>query len=156
MPQFGSLIVHEVPIWAQISSSHKETGTSRREGEDGKGGLKDLQIATIGTGNRPVPCVPLPLLERMDADDIAAELETRSCLQCTGDKTCFVGSSAELTEIMHLVCERLVASDRFAQSPPVGKLYIVGLASFRTAEDKDLVEAYRRIAGEGPRRAKKN
>lgn len=100
--------------------------------------------------------VAVALLERMDADDIAAELETRSCLQCTGDKTCFVGSSAELAEIMQLVCERLVESDRFAQSPPVGKLYIVGLASFRTAEDKDLAEAYRRVAGEGPRRAKKN
>ncbi|RJG53162.1 hypothetical protein D0Z70_17230 [Sphingobium terrigena] len=100
--------------------------------------------------------VAVALLERMDPDDIAAELETRSCLQCTGDKTCFVGSSAELAEIMQLVCERLVASDRFAQSPPVGKLYVVGLASFRTAEDKDLAQAYRRIAGQRPRRAKKN
>ncbi len=100
--------------------------------------------------------VAVALLERMDPDDIAAELETHFCLQCAGDKTCFVGSSAELAEIMHMVCESLVQSDRFAQSPPIGKLYIVGLASFRAAEDKDLAEVYRRVAGQGPRRAKKN
>lgn len=96
--------------------------------------------------------VAVALLERLDTDDIAAELETRTCRQCAGDIVRFVGSSKELALIMRGVTERLEASEQIAGRPPIGRLYIVALVSFGSVEDVELADAYHRIAAQKPGR----
>ena len=100
--------------------------------------------------------VAVLLLDRQDADDVAAELETSACQSGAGDQVRFVGCSTELADITARVCERLMASDRFCQMPPIGRLYIVGLAAIRGAEDKELRDAYHRVVALKPRRTKKS
>jgi hypothetical protein len=96
--------------------------------------------------------VAVLLLERLDADEVAAEFGTSACQASAGDQVRFVGCSTELADVMARVCERLTASDRFGQSPPIGRLYLVGLATLRAAEDKELREAYHSVVGQKPKR----
>lgn len=99
--------------------------------------------------------VAVLLLDRMDADEVAAEFETNTCQAGIGSQVRFVGCSTELAGIMGRICERLTASERFGPSPPIGRLYIVGLATLRAAEDKDLRDAYCHVVGHKPKRGKK-
>lgn len=99
--------------------------------------------------------VAVLLLDRMDVDEVAAELETNACQASIGVHVRFVGCSTELADIVGRICERLTASDRFGHSPPIGRLYVVGLATLHAAEDKDLRNAYCQLVGQKPKRGKK-
>ena len=100
--------------------------------------------------------VAVLLLDHLNVDDIASELETQTCQASAGDRIRFVGCSSEVADIMARICDRLLASDRFCQIPPIGRLYIVGLATVRAAEDNELREAYHRLVAQKPRRAKRS
>lgn len=91
--------------------------------------------------------VAVALLDRLDANDIAAELETVSCDRLAGNLVRFVGCSAALTGIMQRVTERLAASDQLDHSPAIGKLYIVGLVAFGSVDDNELMDVYRDASG---------
>lgn len=94
--------------------------------------------------------VAVALLDRLGANDFAAELETVACDRLAGDLVRFVGCSTGLAEVVQRICERLAASDQLGHSPAIGRLYIVGLVAFGLAEDDELMAAYRSAVSRKP------
>jgi hypothetical protein len=85
-------------------------------------------------------------LELQDACEVAAELDTQLFRHCVGDNIRFVGASTALTEAIERISDKLLESDGFPGRPRTGHLYIAALISLASAEDRQLIEAFRRIA----------
>lgn len=88
--------------------------------------------------------VAVSFLDRLDACDIAAELERRKFVRCLGTRPRFVGSSGQLANRVGQLRTKLKESNEFAKLPSVAMLYIVALLSLESAEDEQLIEAYHR------------
>jgi hypothetical protein len=149
-----------------MSSSNKRKHANHEEGEMARSGSRTYKLRLSDQGiDLFLAChcrlarlvrdfipygatlsVAVLLLDRLGVEDIAAELETRACDQLAGDIERFVGCSNELANVMRRVVERLEASEQFGCKPPIGKLYIVGLVSFKVVEDGELTDAYRSTA----------
>ena len=97
--------------------------------------------------------VAVMLLDRLAADEIAAELEDPPSNRLAGDSVHFVGCSTELVGIVQRVADRLTASDQIEGAPSAGRLYHVGLVAFGAAEDGELADAYAKLSMRKPGRS---
>lgn len=87
--------------------------------------------------------VAVTLLATLDPSDIAAEVETQKFARSCGTHVHFVGSSARLVDTVAKIKRKLRDSNEFSVPPAAGKLYVAALISFESAEDKQLLDAYR-------------
>ncbi|WP_313802603.1 hypothetical protein [Sphingobium sp.] len=94
--------------------------------------------------------VAVAILECQEVCEVAAELDARRWHHCVGDNIRFVGASTALIDAARRVSDKLLMQQEISTSPQTGHLYIVALFSLAAAEDRQLVEAFGRVAA--PRR----
>ncbi|BAI99051.1 MULTISPECIES: hypothetical protein [Sphingobium] len=90
--------------------------------------------------------VAVAILEGQDACDVVAELEEQRLHHCIGDNIRFVGSSTALIDATKRVSDKLLNRHECPSAPQMGHLYIIALLSLASAEDRQLVEAFERVA----------
>lgn len=86
------------------------------------------------------------LLDAMAPQDIAAEADVRSCMRLAGSRSYFVGFSVRLAELVVDLRQRVAG---IATDLPVARLYLLGLVAFASADDDEIVRAYRTYRANG-------
>ena len=85
-------------------------------------------------------------LELHDAGDVAAELETQRFRHCLGSNIRFVGAPMGLTDAIERISNKLLESDGFSSRPRTGHLYVAALIALASAEDRQVMAAFQRVA----------
>ncbi|WIW89563.1 hypothetical protein K3M67_06285 [Sphingobium sp. V4] len=90
--------------------------------------------------------VAVALLECQEVCEVAAELDAQRLHHCVGDNIRFVGSSTALIDAARRVSDKLLMQQETSTTPQTGHLYIVALFTLASADDRQLVEAFERVA----------
>lgn len=86
--------------------------------------------------------VAMSLLERLDDDEIVAELMMPDLPRLSGAAEYFVGAPPALAKLVVSIQERLDQTASFAVLPPVNIIYVAALALMSSSEDMSIMQAH--------------
>jgi hypothetical protein len=86
--------------------------------------------------------VAVAMLERLTADELAAEVASDELGSFAGKETHFVGTSPDLALKTAALTKRASSSDLVGITPQSGAIFLAGLVCMRESEDVTISKAY--------------
>ncbi|MBJ7439930.1 MAG: hypothetical protein JHD35_13000 [Sphingopyxis sp.] len=106
------------------------------------------RLARIARGFIPYGAtlgVAVMLMEKVETDELVAELTMPSLKRLAGKCEHFVGATAAINDATGAIVNRLAESDLIGVRPSVGALHNLAIMLMESSEDHELAKAWQRV-----------